>query len=179
MLTGHLQALHNLAQNNGATPPRNHAGNGRHGAKCLDAGGAEVLEQAAILHDVGYSPSIALTGFHALDSARHLRTVDYDERVTSLVAHHSCAAVEAERRDLSGALADFDQVDGLVADCLIFCDMTTRPNVGVVDIGDTLAEILRRYGEASLVGRFIKAASPQLRAAANRVEVMLSGAPVL
>jgi hypothetical protein len=29
----------------------------------LGADDAEVLEQAAILHDVGYSPSIALTGF--------------------------------------------------------------------------------------------------------------------
>ena len=42
------------------------------------------------------------------EGARHLRSVDYDERVTNLVAHHSCAAVEAELRDVSGALADFD-----------------------------------------------------------------------
>jgi len=141
----------------------------------LDAAGAEVLEQAAILHDVDYSPSIAQTGFHALDGARHLRSVDYDERVTNLVAHHSCAAVEAELRDLSGALADFDQEDGLVADCLIFCDVTTRPDGGLVDIEGRLSEILRCYGVGSLVGRFIEAASPQLRAAADRVEVMLSG----
>jgi hypothetical protein len=100
--------------------------------RLLDADGAEVLERAAILHDVGYSPSIALTGFHALDGARYLRSVGYDERVTNLVAHHSCAAVEAGLRDLSGALADFDQ-DGLVADCLIFCDMTTRPDGGATD----------------------------------------------
>ena len=144
----------------------------------LDADDAGVLEQAAILHDVGYSPSIALTGFHALDGARYLRSVDFDERVTNLVAHHSCAAVEAELRDLSDALADFDQEDGLVADWLIFCDMTTRPHGGLVDIEGRLSEILRRYGEASLVGRFIEAASPQLRAAADRVEVMLSGAAV-
>ena len=93
-----------------------------------------VLEQAAILHDVGYSPSIALTGFHALDGARYLRSVGYDERVTNLVAHHSCAPVEAELRGLSGVLADFDREDGLAADCLIFCDMTTRPDGGLVDI---------------------------------------------
>jgi hypothetical protein len=69
-----------------------------------------------------------------LDGARHLRSVGYDQRVTNLVAHHSCAAVEAELRGLSGALADFDQEDGLVADCLIFCDMRTKPDGGVVDI---------------------------------------------
>jgi predicted hydrolase (HD superfamily) len=145
----------------------------------LDADGAEVLDQAAILHDVGYSPSIALTGFHALDGARHLRSLDYDERVTNLVAHHSCAAAEADLRDLSGALADFDREDGLVADCLIFCDMTTRPDGGLVDINGRLAEILRRYGEGSLVGCFIAAASPRLRAATNRVEVLLAGPAVV
>jgi hypothetical protein len=60
----------------------------------LDADDAGVLDPAAILHDVGFWPSIALTGFHALDGARYLRSVSYDERVTDLVAHHSCAAVE-------------------------------------------------------------------------------------
>ena len=102
--------------------------------------------------------------------------MDYDGRVTNFVAHHSCAAVEAERRDLSGALADLEREDGLVANCLIFRDMTTRPDGVPVDIEGRLSETLRRYGEASLVGRFIKAASPQLRAAAIRVEVMLSRA---
>lgn len=34
---------------------------------------AELLEAAAVLHDVGYSPSIATTGFHPLDGARFLR----------------------------------------------------------------------------------------------------------
>ncbi len=87
--------------------------------------------------------------------------------------------MEAELRDLSAALAEFDHEDGLVAECLIFCDMTTRPDGGLVDIEGRLSEILGRYGEASLVGRFIKAASPQLRAAANRVEVMLSGAAAM
>ena len=77
------------------------------------------------------------------NSTRYLRSVDYDKRVTNLVAHHSGAAVEAELRDLSGALADFDQEDGLVAHCLIFCDMTTRPHGGLVDIEGRLSEILR------------------------------------
>ncbi len=75
----------------------------------LGADDAQVLAQAAILHDFAYSPSIALTWFHPLDGVRHLWSVRYDERLTNLVAHHSCAAVEAELRDLSGALADFDQ----------------------------------------------------------------------
>ncbi len=48
----------------------------------------------------------------------------------------------------------------------------------MADIEGRPSEILRRYGEASLLGRFVGAASPQLRTAANGVEVMLSGAAV-
>jgi hypothetical protein len=35
---------------------------------------AELLEATAVLHDVGYAPSLAETGFHPLDGARFLRT---------------------------------------------------------------------------------------------------------
>ena len=44
---------------------------------------------AATLHDVGYSPRIAQTGFHPLDGALHLRSIGLSERLCSLVAHHS------------------------------------------------------------------------------------------
>ena len=62
---------------------------------------AELMEAAAVLHDVGYSPSIAKTGFHPLDGARFLRDQENaDERVVRLVAHHSCALLEADLRGL-------------------------------------------------------------------------------
>ena len=34
---------------------------------------ADLIEAAAWLHDVGYSPALAATGFHPLDGARYLR----------------------------------------------------------------------------------------------------------
>ena len=40
--------------------------------EALSCGRAEVLTQAAVLHDVGYAPDVAITGFHPLDGARHL-----------------------------------------------------------------------------------------------------------
>jgi len=33
---------------------------------------ADLLEAAAWLHDIGYSPDLAVTGFHPLDGARYL-----------------------------------------------------------------------------------------------------------
>lgn len=51
---------------------------------------AELMEAAAVLHDVGYSPSIATTGFHPLDGARFLRDQEQaDERVVP----HRCPSL--------------------------------------------------------------------------------------
>ena len=48
---------------------------------------ADALASAAILHDVGYAPRLAATGFHPLDGARFLRDVHgADERLVRLVA---------------------------------------------------------------------------------------------
>ncbi len=49
---------------------------------------ADLMEAAAVLHDIGYAPDLAKTGFHPLDGARYLRDVARaDERVVRLVAH--------------------------------------------------------------------------------------------
>src|SRR5712691_3944912 len=42
---------------------------------------ADQLEAAAWLHDIGYSPELAVTGFHPLDGARFLRAEGADELV--------------------------------------------------------------------------------------------------
>src|ERR1700722_15670616 len=60
---------------------------------------ADLLEAAAWLHDIGYSPELADTGFHPLDGARYLRDVEHgDSSLCRLVANHSCAILEAEDR---------------------------------------------------------------------------------
>ena len=67
---------------------------------------ADLLEAAAWLHDIGYSPELADTGFHPLDGARYLRDVEHaDPVLCRLVANHSCAIIEAEERGLADALS--------------------------------------------------------------------------
>src|SRR6266567_2743750 len=57
---------------------------------------ADLLEAAAWLHDVGYAPGLTVTGLHALDGARYLRDAQHaDALLCRLVAHHSCAIVQA------------------------------------------------------------------------------------
>ncbi|NGO71332.1 HD domain-containing protein [Streptomyces boncukensis] len=139
---------------------------------------ADLMEAAAVLHDVGYSPSIATTGFHPLDGARFLRDQENaDERVVRLVAHHSFALLEAEERGLREELeAEFEQERPDLVDALVMCDMTTTPAGGHTTTPERVDEIVGRYGSDTVVGRFIQRAAPEIHAAAYRVRRRLDAA---
>ncbi|MGW7523000.1 HD domain-containing protein [Streptomyces sp. NPDC054783] len=133
---------------------------------------AEVLEAAAVLHDIGYAPTLVSTGFHPLDGARYLRDVyAAEEPIVRLVANHSYAILEAEQRGLGGELADEFPLlsDPLLFDALVYCDMTTTPDGQRTTPHERLHEILGRYGEDSVVGRFIRRAAPHIHASVERV----------
>ncbi|MGW0666323.1 HD domain-containing protein [Streptomyces sp. NPDC002746] len=141
---------------------------------------ADLLASAAVLHDVGYAPRLAATGFHPLDGARFLRD-DHaaDERLVRLVANHSLALLEAEERGLRSDLeAEFPLLDDhRLVDALVYCDMTTTPDGKGTSAEGRLEEIMDRYGADSLVGRFIRRASPDILAAVSRVEAALAAQP--
>jgi hypothetical protein len=155
------------------------------GAKALDVGGrlfsaddADALAMAAILHDVGYSPELVKTGFHPLDGARWLRAEGWDDRVTSLVAHHSCATIEADERGLRDELeSEFANEDSAVTQALWFCDMTTGPDGTDLKVEIRLAEILERYGPDHVVTRFIQRARPLIVDAVRQTEQRLAAQP--
>ena len=129
-----------------------------------------LIVAAALLHDIGYARPLVEVGFHPIDGARYLRKNGADERVTNLVAHHSCAHIEAELRGLRSILdEEFPRDDSLPHDELCFCDMTTSPDGELVTIDERLTEIRSRHGEGSIVHNFIDLAEPELRAAAERV----------
>jgi predicted hydrolase (HD superfamily) len=136
-------------------------------------GGA--LAMSAILHDVGYAPDLVKTGFHPLDGARWLRAEGWDERVTGLVAHHSCATIEAEERGLKAELeAEFVNEDSAVTQALWYCDMTTGPDGIDLKVEDRLSEILDRYGPEHVVTRFIRRAQPFILDAVRQTERRLA-----
>jgi hypothetical protein len=141
---------------------------------------AGLLASAAMLHDVGYAPRLAVTGFHPLDGARFLRDVHRaDDRLVRLVGNHSFALLEAEERGLREVLeTEFPPLeDQFLMDALVWCDMTTTPVGQVTTAGERVAEIIRRYGAASVVGRFIVQASSEIFAAVARVESALAAQP--
>lgn len=130
-----------------------------------------VLVAAAWLHDIGYSPGLKDSGMHALDGARWLRANGYDPRVTSLVAHHSCALYEAEERGLAETLrGEFPPEETPTSDALWYSDMTTGPDGQDLTVDERLTEVRQRYGPDHIVTRFWARAEPALLAAVARVE---------
>ena len=136
---------------------------------------AELLAAACWLHDIGYAPELVETGMHAIDGARHLRRTGWDERIVSMVAHHSCAVLEAEERGLSADLLEFARPPRDYEDAVCFCDMTTGPDGATVDARDRLEEIEVRYGPDHLVTRFIRRARPETLSVVSRVEDRRAG----
>ncbi len=132
---------------------------------------AELLEAAAWLHDIGYLPELAATSLHGLDGARYLRDVQHAEPLLCrLVAHHSCAVIEAEERGLAHVLTrEFAPPPQPLADALTFCDMTTSPDGQQVQVHNRLAEIHDRYGTGHLVSRSIRRATPLILEAVGQV----------
>jgi HD domain len=137
-----------------------------------------LLLAAAWLHDVGYAPGVAATGFHALDGARFLQDDAWDPRVCALVAHHSFAQFEAEERGMLQALELWPREEGPVMDALLTADMTTGPQGQRFTVGERIREILERYSEDSPVHRANARAAPMITAAVNRAEERLRLAEV-
>lgn len=136
----------------------------------------DLLAAAAYLHDVGYSPALAVTGFHPLDGARWIRDQSQDERLARLVAHHSCARYEAEVRGLLDVLlTEFEPEDSATYDALVFCDMTVGPTGKTASFEERIKDIYERYGPDHEVSRALDSSLPCLAACHDRTVARLAG----
>ncbi|WP_335986126.1 HDIG domain-containing metalloprotein [Glycomyces sp. MUSA5-2] len=141
----------------------------------IGSGDREALVSAAVLHDIGYAPSIVVTGFHPLDGARWLRSIQFDDRVAALVAHHTNAVVEAELRGLERDLiTEFARETTQVADLLWYCDLTTGPDGQLFTVPERLAEIRDRYEPGSIVAKFVDRSAGEFFDVEKRIENGLS-----
>lgn len=138
----------------------------------------DLLLAASALHDVGYAPKLAETGFHSLDGARYLERKGYSARLCALVAHHSCAYLEAKLRMCSIELAHWVDERTPLRDALWWADMTTGPDGDTTGVRERIAEIQARYGPEDLVSFFIRQAEPELVAAVERTEARLRAAGI-
>jgi hypothetical protein len=141
--------------------------------RVLEHGDADVLVAAAYMHDVGYAPELAETGFHAVDGALFLRAYGH-ERLAGLVAYHSGAEAEAAERGLVGELAEFEDERSVVSRALTFCDLTTESDGHSVKPEERLAAIRRRYGPAAPEVRALDRSGPALMDDVRAVEALLA-----
>jgi putative nucleotidyltransferase with HDIG domain len=129
---------------------------------------AAVVVTAAWLHDLGYAPTVADTGFHPLDGARHLRAHGWNDDVCRLVAHHTDAARHAPPDVAAQLRAEFPELPGLAQDLLWTADVTTGPDGEHVTLEERIAEITARYGPEHDVSRHMIASKDALGAAVAR-----------
>ena len=127
------------------------------------------LVTAAQVHDIGYRPDLALTGFHPLDGAIALRQAGFSDLTCHLVAHHTGATKEAAMRGIpASAFAPFaypPQEAAPLRAVLAWADLTTSPDGRSVTVEDRLAEILTRYPSHDVVHRNTRAELAWLTAA--------------
>lgn len=136
---------------------------------------ADVIVAAAWLHDIGYAPAVATTGFHPLDGATYIaRNAPALTETVSLIAHHSGALFEAHQRGLQIPFRFPHESDELAV--LNTADLSTGPDGIAVDPADRLAEVLVRYPPEHSVHRAIATSSPILVAQAQMVLAALAAA---
>ena len=92
-----------------------------------------------------------------------------------LVAHHSCAIIEAGVCGLANVLSyEFKPAPYALSSVLTSCDMTTSPDGELVPVEQRLVEIHDRYGPGHLVSRSIQRATPMILRAVEQVQTGLS-----
>jgi hypothetical protein len=141
----------------------------------LDGRWEAFISDAAWLHDIGYNPQIARTGFHPLDGARWLRDQGCPDETCRLVAWHSCAEIEGARRGLDHELAaEFAPPPGMATNALTWADLTSSPRGERWSVARRIGDILRRYPPDSIEHRAIADAAPTLLRAARDIESRLA-----
>jgi hypothetical protein len=148
----------------------------------FDADEAALLVAAATLHDVGYAPRIAQTGFHPLDGALYLRSIGLPERLCSLVAHHSEADMLATQHGVLDLDAQFPRERSLLADALVYADMHSAPDGQMIRAEHRLADISRRRPDPVEAVRAARLRTAMARVGAAlqaHAEQVAAGTPVL
>ena len=130
------------------------------------------LLASAYLHDVGYAPSLRVTGFHPLDGALYVRSCGY-QRLASLITHHFAARFEAHLPGCDQFLHEFPRERSAVDDTLTYCDATTSPTGEQISLKERVSEIRKRYGEHDLDVQVLRLAMPHLALTVVRIQQRL------
>ncbi|CAN3130953.1 HD domain-containing protein [Mycobacterium sp. smrl_JER01] len=109
----------------------------------------DALVAAGWLHDIGYCPDLAVTGFHPLDGALYLRDEGWPQAVCALVAHHSGSRFVAPILGLLDALSEFEFAETPSSDALTTADNTATQQGTFVTLAQRLTEKKARHAPDS------------------------------
>jgi hypothetical protein len=132
-----------------------------------------LLIAAAWVHDIGYAPALATSGFHPLDGAVYLDRLGR-HRLACLVANHTGAREEARLRGLADELAAFPDERSILSAALVYCDLTCGPRGQKMTPDERRADIEHRHGSSSIVVAGLSAAWPELMAQVEQIEQLLA-----
>jgi hypothetical protein len=146
-------------------------------ASALSPHQPEMIIAAAWLHDIGYAPAIARTGFHPVDGALFLAREGWPDPVVFMVAHHSQAAVLAPYYGVQHHMALLEHVHGVADDIITFSDLRAGPNGLGAEPRDRVEDMRRRHADSGVVPRAIREARYRmLLTAAARVNAEVNRA---
>jgi hypothetical protein len=131
------------------------------------------VASAAWLHDVGYAPDFAVTGFHPLDGARYLQRLGAPEAVVALVGSHTGARWEASERGLLDEWSKLPTPSDEDLDTLTLIDLVIGPTGQPVEPGTRIEEVLGRYSPADPTHRAVQASREALTRSASRARARL------
>jgi hypothetical protein len=136
----------------------------------------DLLVSAAALHDIGWAPAFARTGFPALDGAPYLATLGAPRRLVDLTVNYLAAAVEADVRGRQKEMAAYPDERSAVRDALWYADARVGPDGERVSVDERFAEMRARYAGHPVVDAWLLEAEPAVRAAAKRAEAHIGSA---
>jgi HD superfamily phosphodiesterase len=139
----------------------------RHPGLCLDV---PTVHCAALLHDIGYLDRAQRTGFHPVDGY-HFLCDRGAEAVARRIVGHSSSPEEAGLR----GIALPEPLDDLAARLVTYWDMQVKQGGEIVGYEERYRDILRRYGEGSVVGRAHRLARPRILGVLTHVDRLLTG----
>ena len=137
---------------------------------------ADRVVAAAWLHDIGYAPTLRVSGFHPLDGAMHLTVLGWDDAVVRLVAHHSFARMSAPWYGVAAELAALATPDPLEHDVLAFADVTAGVDGFGAAPADRILEMrLRHAAEGPVPAAVRERRYRRLLQTADRVSRLVAG----
>ncbi len=98
---------------------------------------------AALLHDIGYIPEAAHTGFHPLDGYNFLLQRGYPQ-LAKLICAHSSSPEEALLRNIG----PLDESNDIIAKLITFWDVQVKQGGEIVSYTERIRDILAKKSEA-------------------------------